>query len=206
MAKKALGEKPFVHPSARVSASRLGRYVEIQEGTRLLNVAFGDYSYTDRFADIANATIGKFANIASFARINPGDHPMERASLHHFMYRAAMYWEDAEDEAAIFERRAARPVTFGHDVWIGCQSVVLSGRRIGTGSVLGAGAVLTRDIGDYEIWVGNPARKVRDRFEPAIKERLLALAWWDWTHARLRGALEDFRTLTVDAFLEKHGG
>ncbi|MEO1328624.1 MAG: chloramphenicol acetyltransferase [Pseudomonadota bacterium] len=201
---RRLSETPWIHESAQVRASTLGRYTEIQEGTRLLNVTFGDYSYTDRYADLANASIGKFANIASFSRINPGDHPMERASLHHFMYRASMYWDDAEDEPAIFERRAAKRVTVGHDVWIGHGAMVMAGRSVGDGAVIAGGAVLTKDAGPYEIWAGVPARKVRDRHPPAIAERLRALAWWDWSHAALRAALEDFRGLSVEAFLEKH--
>jgi hypothetical protein len=54
----------------------------------------GDYSYTTRFCDLANTTVGKFCNIAAFARIGPTDHPLDRASLHHFMYRSADYWPD----------------------------------------------------------------------------------------------------------------
>jgi hypothetical protein len=53
--------------------------------------------------------------------------------------------------------------------------------------------------------VGNPTRVVRPRFAPPVAERLLALAWWDWDHERLRSALPDFRALSVEAFLEKHG-
>ncbi|MCI4664324.1 MAG: chloramphenicol acetyltransferase [Neomegalonema sp.] len=199
-----LSETPWIAPDASVVGSRLGRFTEIQAGSRLLNVEFGDYSYTDRFADIANATIGKFANIASFTRINPGDHPMERASQHHFMYRASYYWTDAEDEAEIFARRAAKPVVLGADVWVGAQAIVLSDRTIGDGAVVAAGAVLTKDVPPYEIWGGAPARKLRDRHPPAVAERLQALRWWDWSHAQLRAALPDFRALSVAAFLEKY--
>lgn len=201
-----LSERPRIHPSAAVEGSRLGRFTEIGEGCLLSNTRLGDYSYAARFAEIANAEIGKFVNIAAFTRINPGNHPMERASLHHFMYRAAMYWEDAEDEAAFFAGRAAREVRIGHDVWLGHGAIVLAGRKIGDGAVIGAGAALTKDVGPYEIWAGNPARKIRDRHPPAIAERLQALAWWEWDHADLRAALEDFRALSAEAFLEKHGG
>lgn len=199
-----LSPEPWIAPTASVVASTLGRYTEIQEGTRLLNVEFGDYSYTDRFADIANAEIGKFANIASFARINPGDHPMERASQHHFMYRASYYWEGAEDEAEIFNRRAAKRVRFGADVWMGTHAIVLSGRSVGDGAVVAAGSVVTKDIGPYEIWGGAPARKLKDRHPSGIAERLRALAWWDWSHERIAAALEDFRALSAEAFLEKY--
>ncbi|TMV77562.1 chloramphenicol acetyltransferase, partial [Thioclava sp. BHET1] len=81
-------ETPLLHPECEITNARFGRYVEIGRGSRVLNSEIGDYSYCDRYADIANATVGKFANIASFTRIGPTDHPMGNASLHHFLYRS----------------------------------------------------------------------------------------------------------------------
>ena len=201
----ALSAEPLVHAGAAVTGGRLGRFTEVGEGARLLNVTLDDYSYCDRFADIANAAIGKFANIAAFARINPGDHPMERATQHHFTYRASRYWPGAAgDDPVVFDRRAAAACALGHDCWIGHGAVVLAGRRVGVGAVVGAGAVVTRDVPDYAVAVGNPARVVRRRFPEAVAERLLRLAWWDWDHGRLRAALDDFRSLPVEAFLARH--
>jgi len=71
--------------------------------------------------------------------------------------------------------------------------------------VVAGGAVVTKDVPDYTIVAGNPARIIRRRFSEPVAEGLMALGWWDWDHARLRGALEDFRALSVEAFLEKHG-
>jgi len=70
-----LGEKPVIHETATVVDCRLGRYTQIGEGIHMSNVAFGDYSYTARFVDIVSSRIDKFANIAAFVRINPGNHP-----------------------------------------------------------------------------------------------------------------------------------
>lgn len=92
-------EAPFLHPECQITDSWFGRYVEIGAGSRIANSAVGDYSYCDRTCDIANAKIGKFSNIASFVRIGATDHPMEKASLHHFHYRSGDYWDDAEHGA-----------------------------------------------------------------------------------------------------------
>jgi hypothetical protein len=166
----------------------------------------GDYSYVVNDGEVAYAAIGKFCSIASHVRLNPGNHPMWRASQSHFTYRASAYWPgQEEDEAEVFDWRRSTPVALGHDVWIGYGAVVLPGRGVGTGAVVGAGAVVTRDVPPYAVAVGNPARVVRPRFAPPVAERLLALAWWDWDHERLRLALPDFRALSVEAFLEKHG-
>lgn len=152
------------------------------------------------------AEIGKFANIAAAVRINATNHPTWRATQHHFTYRAADYWEDAGQEAEFFEWRRSHRVLIGHDTWLGHGSTVLPGVTIGDGAVVGAGAVVSRDVAPYEIVGGVPARPIRRRFEPSVAQRLQALAWWDWDHLRLRGALDDFRSLSVEAFLEKHGG
>jgi len=139
-------------------------------------------------------------------RIGATDHPLDRASLHHFMYRASCYWPDAQDEAAIFAARAARVTVIGHDTWLGHGCMVKPGLTIGHGAVVGSGAVVTRDVAPYAIVAGNPARLIRMRQPEPIAARLIALAWWDWEHARLRTALEDFRTMPAAAFLAAYGG
>ncbi|MGC9418468.1 MAG: chloramphenicol acetyltransferase [Rhodovulum sp.] len=199
-------ETPFLHPDATITDSTLGAYVEIGQGARIAHSVLGDYSYCDRYADIANADIGKFANIASFARIGPTDHPMERASLHHFQYRSDDYWDDAARDAAFFAHRHARRATIGHDTWIGHGAIIRPEVTVGHGAVIAAGAVVTRDVPAYAIVAGVPARPMRARFPDDIADRLIGLAWWDWDHDALRAALDDFRALSVEDFLSKYGG
>lgn len=199
-------DTPFVHDGATLVATTCGRFVEIGQGSRIANAEIGDYSYCDRYADIANATIGKFANIASFTRIGATDHPLDTAACHHFLYRSADYWDDTEDDAAFFARRAARRAYIGHDTWIGHGAMIKPEVRLGDGAVVASGAIVTKDVAPYTIVAGTPAVKLRDRQPPAIAERLIALAWWDWSHDRLRDTLADFRSLRAEAFLEKYGG
>ncbi|WP_095588979.1 DapH/DapD/GlmU-related protein [Actibacterium ureilyticum] len=199
-------DRPLIHPDCTITDSRFGAYVEIGAGSRVAHSEFGDYSYCDRFADIANATIGKFANIASFARVGPTDHPMQRASLHHFLYRSGDYWDDAQDDPEFFAHRRSRRARIGHDSWIGHNAIIRPEITVGDGAVVAAGAVVTRDVAPYMIVAGVPAAPLRTRFDPDTAARLVALAWWDWPHAALRAALTDFRTLSVHAFLEKYGG
>lgn len=201
-----LSEAPLVHETACVTDSILGRYTEVGARTQIAHSSLGDYSYAVEDTQIAYARIGKFANIASQVRVYASRHPMDRASLHHFTYRSAWYFEDAEDDQGFFHRRAASGIEIGHDTWIGHGTIVMPGVKVGNGAVIGSGAVVTRDVPAFAIAVGSPARVIKPRFPPEIAERLEALAWWDWEHGRLRDALEDFRTLPVEAFLEKHGG
>jgi len=201
-----LSERPLIHDGCEITDCTLGTFVEIGAGTRMSNVVMGDYSYSDRTCDISNARIGKFANIASFVRIGAPDHPLDGPSCHHFLYRSGDYWEDATHDTGFFARRAARVAVIGHDTWIGHGAMIKPGITVADGAVVAAGAVVTHDVAPYVVVSGIPARPLRPRQPPEIAARLIALAWWDWDHARLRSALEDFRSLSALAFLERYGG
>ena len=120
------------------------------------------------------------------------------------MYRASNDWDDATDEAEVFEERRRNGVTVGHDTWFGYNAIIMPGVTVGTGAIVAAGAVVTKDVAPYTIVGGVAAAEIKPRFAPRIAERLLALAWWDWDHAALRASLEDFRGLSVEAFLETY--
>lgn len=197
-------DQPFIHPDCQISDSSFGEYVEIGAGSRVANTVFGDYSYCDRTCDIANAEIGKFSNIASFTRIGATDHPMEKASLHHFHYRSADYWDDAEHDADWFAHRAGRTAFIGHDTWIGHAAIIKPEVTIGHGAVVASGAIVTRDVEPYTIVAGVTAQPIRRRFPAGVADRMMALAWWDWDNARLRAALSDFRSMRAEAFLDKY--
>jgi len=199
-----LSDTPVVHPTARLENCRLGRYTEVAEGGRLTETDLGDYSYVMENCQAWCATIGKFSNIAASVRLNATHHPMARATLHHFTYRASDYFDDAEHEGDFFAARRAKRVHIGHDTWIGHGATILPGVTIGDGAVVGAGAVVTKGVAPYTIVAGVPARPVRERFPAQIGRRLQALAWWDWPHERLRAALDDFRSLDIDEFLCRH--
>ena len=201
-----LSDPPVVHPTARLENCTLGRYTEVAEGGRLVETELGDYSYVMENCQSWCATIGKFSNVAASVRINATNHPVERVTLHHFTYRASDYFDDAEHEADFFAARRAKRVRIGHDTWLGHGSTMLPGVTVGDGAAVGAGAVVTRDVAPYTIVAGVPAKPIRERFDHKIAERYQALAWWDWEHQRLRAALDDFRYLPAEAFLEKHGG
>jgi phosphonate metabolism protein (transferase hexapeptide repeat family) len=202
--RKRLGGRPLVHSSAVVRKSSFGKYCKVGARTTIIESTIGDYSYAVNDAEIVYTDIGKFTSIGPLVGLNPGNHPMLRASQAHFTYQSWQYFEDAEDEPTIRDGRRQQRVTIGHDAWIGRAAIVLPGRTVGTGAVVGAGAVVTRDVAPYTIVAGNPARVIRDRFAPEIVARLQALAWWDWPHRRLRAALDDFRTMDVVDFVSKH--
>ena len=201
---KTLSVEPTIDPTAKLQDTRLGAYCEVGARTILLEVAMSDYSYVVNDAQITYTGIGKFCSIAAMTRINPGNHPMHRASQAHFTYRASAYFPGESDEAEFFEWRRAHRVNIGHDVWIGHGAIILPGRNVGTGAVVAAGSVVTKDVPAYTIVAGNPARPIRRRFSEVVAGRLAELAWWDWDHEALRSALPDLRKLDVEDFLAKY--
>lgn len=203
---KLSADAPFIHDGCHIANSDFGAYCEVGEGSRVINSTFCDYAYCDQYSDIANTTVGKFANIAAMTRIGPTDHPMDHASLHHFLYRSSYYWDDVADDPEFFDRRAARRTVIGPDTWIGHGAIIKPDVTIGAGAIIASGAVVTRDVPPYMIVAGLPATPMRPRFSGNIADRLMALAWWDWDHLRLRAALMDFRSLKAEAFLEKYNG
>ena len=74
----------------------------------------------------------------------------------------------------------------GNDVWIGFEAVVMAGVHIGDGAIIGARAVVTKDVPPYTIVGGVPAREIRKRFDADTIDRLLQLQWWDWPIEKIR--------------------
>ena len=195
--------EPRIHPTAELKSCRLGPYSIVGERVTLREVALGDFSYFERHAEAIYTTIGKFCSIAANTRINALEHPLERLTTHKVSYRPNEYFRYLGVDAAFRQRRQAKRVTIGHDVWIGHGAVVMPGVAIGNGAVVGANAVVTRDVGAYEIVAGLPARRLRLRFEPEISARIERLAWWDWPADRLADAIPDMQTLSIEAFLDR---
>ena len=144
-------------------------------------------------------TIGKFANIAAAVRINATQPPdLQRATLHHFTYRAADYFDGAENDHDFFEWRRENRVTIGHDVWIGHGATSVARRHPSAmAQLIGAGAVVSsKDVRPlHDRNGGVPARLIpargalrRRHSRPAWK----ALSWWDWDHDRLSGRARRF--------------
>jgi len=161
---RTLGEQPCVHPTARVKDTSFGAWCEVQERTKLTETVMGDYSYICGDGEVIYTDIGKFCSIASHVRINPGNHPLDRAALHHFTYRSEMF-ELGEDDPDFFDWRRQSKVTIGNDVWIGHGVTVMPGVSIGDGAAIGSGAVVTRDVEAFTVVVDGPAKALRKRVD-----------------------------------------
>lgn len=147
------------------------------------------------------ADIGPFSSLAEKVTVGAMPHWPERATTHGFPFASCYRLGE--------ELLPERPRTLvGADVWLSTNVVVRAGVRIGHGAVAGAGSIITRDVDDYEVVVGVPARTLRMRFSDDIIERLTKMRWWEWPAPRLRQQAALFtETLTPDVLdaLEEGG-
>ena len=129
------------------------------------DVSIGKYSYVNPHSTLENCTVGNYCSISAGVNICPGEHDLYAISTHPLF---------ARDE---IPKRA--PVVIGHDVLISLNAVILKGVHIGNGAVIGAGAVVTKDIEPYEIVGGVPAKHIGWRFDPETRERIEQSRWWE---------------------------
>lgn len=193
-AKIVLGEKPYIFPYAIIEKSEFGKYTEIRDYASISYSSIDDYSYVCEYSQVTNTSIGKCVNIASNVRINPGFHPYEMPSQHHFMYRREMY-SLGEDDKAFFNYRDIQKVKIGHDVWIGHGAVIMPGIKVGNGAIIGSNAVVTKDIPSYAIVAGVSAKILKFRFSKEIIKALEDIAWWNWSHQEIKERIDDLKDI-----------
>jgi phosphonate metabolism protein (transferase hexapeptide repeat family) len=201
---KAMTEEPWIHESAVVKNSRLGLWTVIGERCEVIDSDLMDYSYLVKDAQVFNSELGKFVNIASNVRINPTNHPMWRATLHHFAYRSISHLKADNDDKEVSNWRKQYRSVIGPDVWIGHGAIIMPGVSVGTGAIVGSGAIVTKDVADYTIVAGNPAKLIRRRVSEKVGSGLKKIAWWDWNREELIQAIPDFRHLDAVKFAEKY--
>ncbi len=146
--------------------------------------------------------IGSFCSIgtgASFIMAGNQGHRHDWISTFPFFFLPE---EEALGEAQNGYRPAGDTI-IGHDVWIGAEAMIMPGVTVGHGAVIGARAVVTRDVEPYAIVAGNPAKLVRKRFDEAERAMLLDMQWWDWTDDQLRDAMPLLTSGDVSA-LHRH--
>mgnify|MGYP002570789155 FL=1 len=133
--------------------------------------------------------IGKFCSIACGAKFlfNCANHSLRSLSTYTFPLFYDEWELDKADVASAWDNKG--DIVIGNDVWIGFEAVIMAGVHIGNGAIIGARAVVTKDVAPYTIVGGVPARAIRKRFDDATISRLESLRWWDWSKERIRREL-----------------
>ena len=103
----------------------------------------------------------------------------------------------------LFEKSISRgPIRIGSDVWIGNKAMIMDGVTISDGAIIGANAVVAKDVPPYAIVVGNPGQIKKFRFKQEIIEKLLKIKWWEWDEPTIRSRMQDFKD--INTFLDKY--
>lgn len=178
--------------------SKIHSSSKVEAGSQVINTTMDKYSFCGYDCKLLNCTVGSYTSIADRVVIGGAQHPIEWGAMSPVFY----YGRDSvKRKFSEHKRDEDKYTSIGHDVWIGEGSYIKAGIKIGDGAVVGMGSVVTKDIGNYEIWAGNPAHKIRDRFDPETKEVLQKYRWWELDDAKIE-YLATYIT-DINVFIEK---
>ena len=172
-----------VDKHVQISGSKLHGAVRIGAHSKLYKVAITGPVHVGKYTSLYGPGILLFAkhhpiSIGNFCSIAPGVIIQE---YFHDAQRLSTYFIQQNVLKKPSEETVSKgPIRIGHDVWIGAQSIILSGVTIGNGVIIGAGSVVTKDIPDFAIVGGNPAKVIRMRFSEEEIAHINRLKWWDW--------------------------
>lgn len=200
-------------PNALHPMAGFPRVCYLKNAVKNPNIVVGDYTYYDDPEDAAGfernvlyhfpflgdrLVIGKFCAIATSVRfiMNGANHSMAGFSTYPF-YAFGNGWEGATPPPEEWVNKGDTVV--GNDVWLGYEALILPGVRIGDGAVVGARAVVTKDVPPYAVVGGNPAGVLRQRFPDDVAAALREIAWWDWDAAKVTRNLRHILSADIDA-------
>lgn len=163
--------------SSRIEYSDVSPKAKINGHCKVFRSTIGDYTYVGNHQRLVYANIGKFCSIAGGGAIGMGTHTLNNLSTSPIFTAkhngVGITWTDQQPTDEF------REINIGNDVWIGTRALIMGGVTIGDGAVVGAGAIVTKDVPPYAIVGGVPAKIIRYRFSHEVIMKLLKLKWWD---------------------------
>lgn len=130
--------------------------------------------------------IGKFCSIACGVKFifTSANHKLDSLSTYPFPLFFEEWELDKKNVTDSWDNKG--DIVIGNDVWIGYEAVVMQGVKIGDGAIIGARAVVTKDVPPYTIVGGVPAKPIRKRFSDDVISRLLEIKWWEWPYEKIK--------------------
>lgn len=167
------------YSGSKIYNSEFGNFNVVFNDVLMESCVLGDHTYVQKKATIFNADIGRFCSIASGVSIGPGIHKIDGVSTHpvFYLHNTPLAKEFCDKDLFVSSKRTS----VGHDVWIGEKAIVLDGVTIGTGAIVAAGSVVTKDVEPYSIVGGLPAKHIKYRFDEKEIEALLKSEWWNYS-------------------------
>lgn len=180
------------------------------------NVLIGDYTYYDDPEDSEDfernvlyhfpfigdrLIIGKFCALATGITfiMNGANHKLSGFSSYPFQI-FGNGWEEVMPQPGELPYKG--DTVIGNDVWIGYQAVIMPGVQVGDGAIIAAKSVVTKDVAPYSIVGGNPAQCIRQRFDDELIQRLLEVAWWNWSIEKITRNLKKIVAADIEALIK----
>jgi len=192
----------MLHPTAIVEAgAQLGADVVIWQWVHVMPGArVGDRTSIGQGCFIGPVAIGPGCRIQNHVSLYEG----VTLEADVFLGPSCVFTNVRHPRAHVSRKDEYAPTVIGRGATLGANATILCGVTIGEYAMIGAGAVVTKDVWSYEIAVGVPAKPLRRRFPDEVCDGLQELAWWDWEHGRLARVVDDMRAMTVEDFLAKY--
>ena len=167
------------------------------------DVKIGKYSYYKRGTKLMNCDIGRFCHIGDNCAIGLFGHDTSQVTTYPLKYHFDNSVVDVGQDSTADAVRKSRQTIIKNDVYIGESVTIFAGVTVGNGAVIGARAVVTKDVPDYAVVAGVPSQIVRMRFSDKIVDDLLDIQWWQWSDDKIKSHIEDFH-LDVETFVISH--
>jgi acetyltransferase-like isoleucine patch superfamily enzyme len=173
--------------------SILGFDVFIGSQCAVVNTKVGDNSYFNSNTKVNNSIIGKFCSIGSNVKIGIGSHPINMVSTHPSFYANNKGFETFADRMYYSENEGN--IIIGNDVWVGSDATILNNVKIGNGAIIALGSIVTKDVPDYAIVAGAPAKVIKYRFNENEISFLNDVKWWDFEKKKLKENFKFFHSI-----------
>lgn len=146
--------------------------------------------------------IGKFCSIACGATFifNSANHRQSALSTYTFPLFYEEWKLDKDHVTSAWDNKG--DIVIGNDVWIGYEATILSGVTIGEGAIIGAKAVVTKDVPAYSVVGGVPAKEIKRRFDANTIQKLQQIKWWDWSYEKIQCAIPYLKNGDVDHLMD----
>lgn len=196
----SLPERLFTHISLLcvLQEASVDKTAAICTGVKFYRGKIGKYSYIGNNSFVIDTDIGNFTSISTDCYIGGTSHPTDWVSTSPVFHK----WGNImKKNFSYHEFEIFKKTVIGNDVWIGNRVMIKAGVKIADGAVVGMGSIVTKDIGPYEIWAGNPAKFIRKRFDDETINELLNTEWWNWDDEKIAEHADKMNN--IENFLRK---
>lgn len=188
-----LDDYSIIGDDAIIIDSHINSNASINRGSNILRSVIGKFTYTTERIRILNAVVGNFCGISWQSSIGAGKHHLDHVAMQPLwrfhMFDTGNLDHDKNKELKKRYKKMTKCIV-GNDVWIAPNVVIMTDLKIGNGAVIGAGAIVTKNVEPFSIVAGVPAKVLRKRFDEKIIDALEKIQWWNWPTQIIRENLD----------------